>query len=178
MGLSLQRHLKYSDEGEDMLNRIVTSDKSWVHHYQPKSKHAMETFQSHSTIKFKVMPSAGMVMRTMFWDSQVVLKAHFHKCGENMNCASYCEVLLKLWDAVHRKRLGQLARGVLLHHDNARPSTARVTQERIQKLQWELLQHRLTARTWPLVTPSVWSAKTTALVANVLLMMKRLKRRC
>jgi hypothetical protein len=38
MGLFLQHLLQYADEGEDMLNRIVTRDKSCVHHYQPKSK--------------------------------------------------------------------------------------------------------------------------------------------
>jgi hypothetical protein len=38
MDLSLQHFLQYSDEGEYMLNRIVTGDKSWVHQYQPKSK--------------------------------------------------------------------------------------------------------------------------------------------
>jgi hypothetical protein len=27
-------HLRYEDE-EDMLNRTVTGDESWVHHYQP-----------------------------------------------------------------------------------------------------------------------------------------------
>jgi hypothetical protein len=65
------------------------------------------------------MPSAGKVMLTVFWDSQGVLLAHFQKCGENMNSASYCEVLLKLWDTIGKKCLSQLARGVLLHHDNA-----------------------------------------------------------
>jgi histone-lysine N-methyltransferase SETMAR len=34
-----------------------------------------------------------------------------------------------------------MARGVLLHHDNARPHTARATQKRIQELQRELLEH-------------------------------------
>jgi histone-lysine N-methyltransferase SETMAR len=58
-----------------------------------------------------------------------------------VNSASYCEVLLKLRDAISRKRPGQLARGVLLHHDNARPHIAQATQERIQELQWELLEH-------------------------------------
>jgi hypothetical protein len=33
--------------------------------------------------------------------------------------------------------------GVLLRHDNARPHTARATQERIQELQWELLEYLL-----------------------------------
>jgi hypothetical protein len=32
MCLSLQRLLRYADEGQDMLNRIVTRDESWVHH--------------------------------------------------------------------------------------------------------------------------------------------------
>jgi hypothetical protein len=85
-------------------------------------------------------------MLSVFRDSQGVLLAHFQKRGENVNSASCCEVLLK------PKPPGQLARGVLLHHDNARPHTAQATQERIQELQWELLDICLTARTWPLVT--------------------------
>jgi hypothetical protein len=31
---------------------------------------------------------------------------------------------LKFWDAIHRKHPSHLARGVLLHHDNATPHTA------------------------------------------------------
>jgi hypothetical protein len=67
--------------------------------------------------------------------------AHFQKRGENINSAAYCPVLLKLQDATRRKRPGQLARVVLLHHDNARTHTARATHWRIQELQWELLEH-------------------------------------
>jgi hypothetical protein len=40
MGLSVQHPLRYADKWEGMLNRIVTGDESWVHHYQPESKHA------------------------------------------------------------------------------------------------------------------------------------------
>jgi hypothetical protein len=38
MVLSLQHLLWCADEGEDVLNRIVTWFESWVHHYHPKSK--------------------------------------------------------------------------------------------------------------------------------------------
>jgi histone-lysine N-methyltransferase SETMAR len=58
-----------------------------------------------------------------------------------VNSASYCEVLLKLWDAICRKHIGQLARRVLLQHDSSRPHTARTTQNKIQELQWELLEY-------------------------------------
>jgi histone-lysine N-methyltransferase SETMAR len=146
-GLYLQYLLRYEDEGEDMLNRIVTGNKSWLHHYQPESKHASvqwkhPTSHSRSTKKFKVtsMQSAGMVMLSVFSYSQAVLLAHFQKRGEIVNSVSYCEVLLKFRDAVRTKRPYQLARGVLLHHDNARRHAVRATQERIQELQRKLLE--------------------------------------
>jgi histone-lysine N-methyltransferase SETMAR len=177
------RVLQYGDEGEDMLNRVVTRNESWVHHYQPKSKPASMQWKqpsSPSTKKFKVMsmPSAGKVMLTEFWDSQGVLLSHFQSHGENVNCVSYCEVLLKLRDAVCRRHPGQLARGVLLHYDSARPHTARATQERIQELQGELLEHSPYSSD---LSPSdfhLFGLLKTMLVANVSLMTKRLKQRC
>jgi histone-lysine N-methyltransferase SETMAR len=144
MGLSLQHLLRYVGDGEDMLNWIVTGDESRVHHYQPESKRASMQWKYPSlplTKKFKDTPSTRKVMLAVFWDSEGVLLARFQKRGENMNSASRCEVLLKLWDAIRRKHPDQLARGVLLHHDNARPHTARATQETIQELHSGLLEH-------------------------------------
>jgi histone-lysine N-methyltransferase SETMAR len=110
------------------LNQSVLQCNGYIPvHFQPK--------------KFKVTPSAGKVILIVFWDSQGVLLTHFQKHGENVNSASYCEVLLKLRNAIRRKRPGQLARDVLLHHDSARPNTARTIQKGIQELQWELLEH-------------------------------------
>jgi histone-lysine N-methyltransferase SETMAR len=117
---------------------------TWVHHYQPESKRASVQWKypsSPSTKKFKVTPSVGKFMLIVSWDSQGVLLAHFQKRGENMNSATYCEIILKLPDAICTRIRGQLARGILLHHDNARPHTARVTQYSIQELQWELFEY-------------------------------------
>jgi hypothetical protein len=102
----------HAAEGEDIFNRIVTGDESWAHHYQPESKHASMQWKhpsSSSTKKFKVTASAGKVMLTVVWDSQGVLLAHFQKRGENVNSPTNCEVLLKLRDAIRRKRPGQPA---------------------------------------------------------------------
>jgi histone-lysine N-methyltransferase SETMAR len=80
-------------------------------------------------------------MHTVFWDFQELLLAHFQKHGENVKSASYCEVLLELRDAIRRNPSGQLARGILFHGDSTRAHTARATHERIQELQWALLEH-------------------------------------
>jgi hypothetical protein len=144
MVLSLQHLLRYADEEENMFNWIVTGNESWVHHYQLESKRASMQWKhpsSPSTKNFKVMSLAGKVMLTVFWDSQEVLLAHFQKRDENVNSASYCEVLLKLRDETRRKRPGQVAREVLLYHDHAGPHTAGASQDTIQELQWELPEH-------------------------------------
>jgi hypothetical protein len=51
-----------------------------------------------------VTPSDGEVTLILFLDSQGILEPHFQKHGENMNSASYCEVLLKLRDEIRKKK--------------------------------------------------------------------------
>jgi hypothetical protein len=46
----------------------------------------------HDRLNFRKV-CAQWVPKTVFWGSQGVLLAHFQKLGENVNSASYCEVL-------------------------------------------------------------------------------------
>jgi histone-lysine N-methyltransferase SETMAR len=177
MALSLQHLLilQYADEGDCYWGRIMGESLS------SRIKacfNAMETTNFTFNQMYKVTPSAGKVLLTVFWVPQAVLLAHFLKRGENVNSASYCKVLLKLRVAIHRKHPSQLARGVLLHHDNARPHTAGATQERIQELQWELREHPPYSLGLAPSDFHLFGPLKNALVANVSLMTKRLKWRC
>jgi hypothetical protein len=40
MGLPVQHLLQYAYKGGDMLSRIITGDKTGMHHYHPESKRA------------------------------------------------------------------------------------------------------------------------------------------
>jgi histone-lysine N-methyltransferase SETMAR len=79
---------------------------------------------------------------------------------------------VKFWDPIRRKHPGQPARGVLLHHDNARPHTAQATQERIQELQWELLEHLPYSLDLAPSDFHLFGPLKTILAANVSLMTK------
>jgi hypothetical protein len=129
--------LGYVDEGEDMINRIVTGDKSWVHHYQPELKCVSWQW------KHPIFNQKAQSLRLHHQLGRLCLLCFglLRECGENVNSASYCEVRIKPQDAIRRKHPGSLARGILLHHDNARLPTAWATQEAIQELQQKLLDY-------------------------------------
>ena len=75
MMTSLDNLQRYKTEGEVMLERIVTGDETWVHHYQPETTQASRQWkhkESPTPTKFKVVPSASKVMATVFWDMRGV----------------------------------------------------------------------------------------------------------
>jgi hypothetical protein len=65
----LATSLLHADDGEDLFNRIVTGDESWVHCNQRASKRtSMQRKHPNltSTKKFKVTPSAGSLCLSYF----------------------------------------------------------------------------------------------------------------
>jgi hypothetical protein len=85
MGLSLQHILRYADEGDDMLNRVVTGDESWVHQYQPESKRSSVQWKPHFTSNQKLYGYAisweGYAYRVFGFSGSTV--SHFQKHGAN-----------------------------------------------------------------------------------------------
>jgi hypothetical protein len=59
----------YGAEGDHFLERIVTGNETWNHHYEPKSKHqSMDKKHRHSPTKkkFKAHSAAGNPTLTVF----------------------------------------------------------------------------------------------------------------
>jgi hypothetical protein len=74
------------------LERIITADETWVHHYEPESKaQSMAWKRPTSPVakKFKSQPSAGEVMLTVFWDMEGAILAHFTPKDETVNRFPY-----------------------------------------------------------------------------------------
>lgn len=132
------------DDPSSIFGRLVTGDETWVHHYDPESK--QESMQWHKKgaehpKKFKVTPSAGKTMATVFWDSKGILLIEYTKKGETITGASYAITLCKLRDAIKEKRRGKLTAGVLLLHDNAPVHKARVAKAAMQDCGFEEINH-------------------------------------
>jgi histone-lysine N-methyltransferase SETMAR len=71
---------RYSREGDNFLNRIITGDETWVHHYEPETKWQSMRWKhtsSPSSKKFKSQSSAGKPLLMVFWDSQGPILEHY-----------------------------------------------------------------------------------------------------
>lgn len=136
---------RYEREGELFLNKILTCDETWVHHFEPESKRqSMEWKHTSSPVKkkFKTQASAGKVMLTVFWDAQGAVLCDYLEEQRTINSQYYSDMLMnKVKPAMREKRRGSQRQGVILLHDNARPHTAQLTQETIHKMGWEILHH-------------------------------------
>ena len=134
---------QYEAEGDSSLDRIITGDETWCHHYDLESKRqSMEWQQVNSPSKknFKTQPSAGKVMCTVFWDRKGVILLDFLKPGQTIDSDRYIATLTKLKAPISRVR-PEKKTTFLLQHDNAKPHTSLKTAEHIVNLGWTVAPH-------------------------------------
>jgi len=127
---------QYEAEGDSFLDRIITGDEKWCHHYEPESRRQSMEWRhvnSPSKNKFKTLLSAGKVMCTVFWDRKWVILLDFLEPGQTINSDRYISTLTKLKARISRVK-PEKKTTFLLQHDNARPNTSLKTVEHIANL--------------------------------------------
>ncbi|GFO06639.1 histone-lysine N-methyltransferase SETMAR [Plakobranchus ocellatus] len=126
---------RYNAEGEAFLQRILTGDESWVHHYDPECKAQSNDYwhkTSPSPRNFKVDASARKALFPVFWDMEGVVHMDFLEQGQTVNSERYISTLRALKLRLRRVRRDKDS---ILQHDNARPHTSRQTQDALRQLE-------------------------------------------
>lgn len=141
--LSICRQLLNNPNDERFIRRIVTCDEKWIYFYNPNRRYQwLEPGQ-----KPKAVPKQDRfgkkIMLCVWWNFEGII--HFEVLPEGQTITAelysaqldrmYQQLAIKYPALVNRKR-------VLLQQDNARPHTARVTQNKITQLEGiEILPH-------------------------------------
>ena len=141
--LDISRYLlsRYGDDPGDFIDRVVTQDETWAHHFDTESK--MQSIQckhpgSPPPKKFKRVSSAGKVMASVFLDSQGVIMIDYLEQGRTINGAYYTA------DLELRRLRGKLTRGVLFLQDNAPAHTSQVAMTAATECGFEVHQFLIT----------------------------------
>ena len=81
-------------------------------------------------------------MLCVWWDWKGIVRYELLSLGQTNNSVLYCEQLERLRQAIERKRPEVINRkGVVYHHDIARPHTSLMTRQKLRELGWEVLMH-------------------------------------
>ena len=144
MKLAIRIHLeRYLNEGENLLNNIITIDETWVRAYEPELKRQLGEWKHEGSPrrqKFRQNSSPVKLMVILAYDVQGVILCHFVTRGETVNAQYYTAYLQNhLHRAVTRKRL-QL-QNVIILHDNATPHKAICVRDLLRHWRWEVLEH-------------------------------------
>jgi len=81
-------------------------------------------------------------MLCVWWNWKGIVHYELLSSNPTINSELYCEQLQRLKQAIERKRPELInRRGVVFHHDNARPHISLMTRQKLRELGWEVLMH-------------------------------------
>ena len=129
--------------GPSFWERFVTVDETWLAYYTPHTKAESMTWApkgSQPAVKTRPNRFEKKIMLTVFWDEKGV-PSLWISCQPTqllmqrptVSCSRNCGLSFRA------KRIGLRSKGVLFHHDNARPHKTRTTTDRLAKYGWRVI---------------------------------------
>ena len=91
-----QSFLRRYKRDRNFLDKIVTMDETWVHHYEPEKKRQSSVWKTPNTpppTKAKAAKSIGKVMLMVFMDNKGIILSHAVRQGETVNAEYYSKVI-------------------------------------------------------------------------------------
>ena len=135
---------RFEADSSTFLDRLVTMDETWVHHYDPETKEQSKEWKhsgSPRPKKFRVQKSAGKILASVFWDKDGIISTDYLEQGRTITGTYYTELLSKLRKKTVKKRRGKLAKGVLFLQDNAPAHRSLIAMRKIHEIGFELVDH-------------------------------------
>ena len=153
---------RYGEEGDEMLQRIVAIDETWIRSFEPELKrqsNEWHTKDSPRPLKFRRSQNCPKMLMIFAYDFRGVLTAHRVPTGRTVN-KEYYEKYLRtvLRPALRRKRSELINCTPLILHDNASPHKSNVVKELLEGYGWEMLDHPLIHQTCLLPTSTCFQS--------------------
>jgi histone-lysine N-methyltransferase SETMAR len=122
------------------MHQFITMDETWIHHYTPESKQQSKQWTEAGcsvSKKTRLIPSAGKVMASVFWDAEGNLFIDYLEKGKTITGEYHSNLLTRL-----NERPGlQKKKKISFHQDNAAAHKSVLAMGKLRDLHYEMLQH-------------------------------------
>ncbi|XP_024892924.1 histone-lysine N-methyltransferase SETMAR-like [Temnothorax curvispinosus] len=138
--ISISDSLGKREKSDPFLKRMVTGDEKWIFYNNITCKRSWGQRSEPPQIASKAGLYPSKIMLSIWWDWKNVVYYKLLPKNKTINSDVYCNQLDKLNAAIHEKRPELVNRkGVVFHHDNAKPHTSLQTRQKILALGWDVL---------------------------------------
>jgi histone-lysine N-methyltransferase SETMAR len=99
MKISEQCLEHFNKNKTDFVQRFITMDEIWIHHYTPEFKQWSKQWTEDGCLapkKTSLVPSAGKVMESVFWDAEGILFIDYLEKGKTITGEYYSNILTGL----------------------------------------------------------------------------------
>jgi histone-lysine N-methyltransferase SETMAR len=99
MKISEQCLERFKKNKTDSVHQFITKDETWVHHYTPESKQQSKQWTEAGCSvlkKTRLVPSAGKVTASVFWDAEGILFIDYLDKGKTITGKYYSNLLTRL----------------------------------------------------------------------------------
>jgi len=129
-------------ENDPFLKRLITGDEKWIVYNNVVRKRSWCRRDDLPQATSKADIHQRKVMLSVWWDRKGVVFFELLPRNQTINSNVYCRQLDSLNESLIQKRPGLVNRkGIVFHHDNARPHTSLITRQKLLELGWDLLPH-------------------------------------
>lgn len=140
--VSVCESLLKRNEIEPFLKQMITGDEKWITYDSKVRKRSwLKPGETLQTVAKPVL-TPRKVMLSVWWDWKGTVYHELLEPGQTINSTIYCQQLMRLKQAMEKNRPELINRkGVIFHHDNARPHISLVTRQKLREFGWEVLMH-------------------------------------
>jgi histone-lysine N-methyltransferase SETMAR len=128
----------------DFVHWFITMDETWIHDWTPESKQQSKQWteaRCSAPKKTRLVPAAGKVMASVFWDAEGILFIHYLEKGVTITKEFSSNLLTRLDEKIREKRPGLQNKKIFFHQDNAPAHKSVLAMGYLRDLRYELLEH-------------------------------------
>lgn len=130
------------EENHPFLKRLITGDEKWIVYNNVVRKRSWCKDDDTPWTTPKANIQQRKVMLSVWWDFKGIVYFEVLPRNETINSNTYCRQLDSLNESIIQKRPELVHRkGVVLHHDNARPHVSLMSRQKILQFGWDVLPH-------------------------------------
>ena len=136
---------KFKNGSSKFWCNVITGDEIYVYYYDPPTRRESQIWvfeNEEPPTNVKLSKTVGKILYAVFFRSNGLVKAIRLSEQKTVTASWYTETCLpQVFETVQNQRPKTGLRGLILHHDNARPHTAKVTTEYLERQNMKILPH-------------------------------------